>query len=465
MDKKELESLLERAEKVTEKVDSFISNRKSEDSNTMGSVVSGSGSYNYGGSRMGFQSDEAKAMAAFRCKNAAELMRVNTGAPQFASVKPEYKQLVLDLKRDVDTARFINQFFNGGASDRVGGEGQDYISNQKSMKDLRFFKEVVAPRAKAFDTVTDAAWVPTILASNYVDEFQLKHVVEPAFKAIQMGSKTHELPVKDNNQKARIAAENGQMTSSKFGTSKITMSAVKLAEYHEITEEMNEDSAPDIIAAARENVILSNIRAVESAIINGDNDGTHIDSDTQAGAADLAEKSWKGLRALALANAGASIALAGSAVTEATLRTLRSTMKRFGTYPTDLAWICGPVVYQQLLTLPGVATYDKWGDFATNRTGVLANYQGIPILTSEHMREDLNATGVYDGVTTTQGAILLVNVKRFFMGVRRPIMVKAMNDLADYDRFLLAAYQRKDFKGVTQSADEKSVVYGYDITL
>jgi hypothetical protein len=58
-----------------------------------------------------------------------------------------------------------------------------------------------------------------------------------------------------------------------------------------------------------------------------------------------------------------------------------------------------------------------------------------------------------------------VNLKRWYLGIRRPIVVKAMQDLPYYDRFLLASYQRKDFQGFTQSATEVSVSYGINIAV
>ena len=50
---------------------------------------------------------------------------------------------------------------------------------------------------------------------------------------------------------------------------------------------------------------------------------------------------------------------------------------------------------------------------ATILKGALAAYQGIQIVNSEHMRENLHASGVYDGVTTNRAGILLVNLRRW----------------------------------------------------
>lgn len=414
-------------------------------------------------------SDEQKAMRAFGCSHVAELIHVNTGLPKFKHVSAELKGAVKQLKSDVDVARYIAQILHSAPLDKIGSKSEsgDVIAKIKGLCDTNFGKDVLVPRMKAFMSSADPAspWVPTMLASNYIEEFQIEPVLENRFETVNMLSPVYKQPIQQGLKKARIIGEGAAITDTTFGTGNLTWTAKKLGEYHILTEEVTEDTAPDILAAARESVIMSQIRAVESALLNGDDDGTHIDSDTQAGAADLCEKVWKGLRRQALANSanGSTLDFANGAITEALLRTLRSRMGKFGVNPLDLLFIAGPVALQQFVGLTNVSTVEKFGPMATVLKGALAAYQAIPIVTSEHMREDLNATGVYDGTTVNRSAILLVNLKRWMIGIRRPIMVKAMQDLPMYDRFLLASYQRKDFQGFVQSATEKSVVYGYNI--
>ena len=125
-------------------------------------------------------------------------------------------------------------------------------------------------------------------------------------------------------------------------------------------------------------------------------------------------------------------------------------------------WTCR---VQEFLTISEVATLEKFGPQATVLKGALTAYQGIPILVSQYMREDLNALGVNDGITSAFGGLLLVNSKRFYVGMRRPIVLKVMPDLANQDRWLMASYQRKDFEAHVQGASETSVVYGYNIAV
>ena len=232
-------------------------------------------------------------------------------------------------------------------------------------------------------------------------------------------------------------------------------------------EELNEDSAVDFLSIARQELLLSHQRAVESAIINGDDDGTHIDTDVQALSPLLAEKIWKGLRRQALANAAnGGTKSFGAAASTAGLISMRAQMKQFGVDPMDLVWICGPAVYAQLLGLPEILTVDKAGPAAaTILRGAASSILGIPVVVSQHLREDLAATGTYDGITSTKGSILLVNASRFYVGMRRAPQIRVVQDLPNYDRYLMAAYQRLDFVGHAQDASEVSVCYGINITL
>ena len=415
-------------------------------------------------------SDEQRALRYFQKSHPRELLDINVGSKKFKSVPDELKLTVLNLKQAVDTGRIVAQMFNGEPLDMIGrDEKSDRLGHVKSVLETRYGREVLAPAIKAFGTTVSgsgAEWVPTAVATNYLEEFELRRVLESRFDMINMPSNPFDQPKLKNVTKARIATE-GQtnFADATFGTDKIRFQAVKLEEFYALPEELTEDSAPDFVAAGRDEVVRAQERAAESAIINGDSDGTHIDSDTQAGAANLAEKAWDGFRKLSLANSanGATYDFLNAAADTTKLGVLRSRMGKFGSNPEDLMIICGPVVYNQLVNLDAVSTVDKFGPMATILKGALAAWQGIPVVNSEHFREDLNASGVYDGVTSSRAGILLVNTKRFYVGQRRPIRVKLMPDLPGSDRWLLASYRRVCFKGHDQGAVEKSCVYGYNI--
>jgi len=431
-------------------------------------IATGAASHAIVGERS--NSDEQRALRAFGCSHVKQLMDVNVGAEKFARVPGELKGLVLNLKQTVDVARMTAQIFHGGEKDVVGtNEYMDRVGKVKSILSTRYGKDELAARLKAFGSTVSGAgdeWVPTLVSSQYIPEFELDFLLEGKLKQVALPSAPYDMPIQSGVTMARKIAENTAATSANFGTSKLTFSPIKSVEYYVMPEELSEDSAPDILAAARDEVVKAQIRAWENAIINGDNDGTHIDSDTQALAADVSGKFVKGLRHQALANSanGSTINFAGG-VTVGALRQLRAAMKKFGVSPLELMFVCGPAVHSQLSTLDQVSTFEKYGPMATVLKGALAAYQGIPIYVAEFAREDLNATGVYDGVTTSKGGIILINKSRWYVGTRRPIKVKIEADQPGQDRMLMASYQRKDFQGMPQSASEVSVAYGYNISL
>lgn len=465
--KAELDKLITKQQDLLSRVEKAESRTKSlEEEKAALLAARGSG----GGTAGTANSDEQRALRYFGKSHAAELLNVNVAAKKFAGVPAELKHLVLNFKEAFDVARFVAQMFHGDPLDFITKEEKsDRLGRCTRILDTPYGKDVLAPAIKAFGSTVvgaGAEWVPTGVATTFLEEYELKRVLEGRFDLVNMPTNPFVQPKLKDVTKARRASE-GQtnFAGTNFGTDKITFSAVKLEEFYPLPEELTEDSAPDFLAAARSEVVKAQERAAESAIINGDADGTHQDSDTQAGGADLAEKIWDGLRKLALANSGngATYDFAG-AVTKTAMATLLGRMGKFGSDPDQLLIVAGPVVYNQLRHLDDVFTVEKFGPMATVLKGALMAWAGIPIINSEHYREDLNATGVYDGVTTTKAAISIVNVKRFYVGQRRPIRVKLMPDLPGSDRWLLASYRRVDYKGHVQGAVEKSVVYGYNIT-
>ena len=370
------------------------------------------------------------------------------------------------LKESVDIARMTAQMYHGEGLDRIGSDGELLTCRIKSLLDTRYGRDELAPRLKAFTSAGFSDFIPTIVSQQYIEEFELDYDLQRRFKQVNMPSPVYDLPVVKDVLKAQIASEGAAAGAREFGETKLRFSSKKLESYHIVPEELSEDSAPDFLAIARFELAQSHVRAVESAVLNGDDDGTHIDSDTQAGAAALCEKLWKGLRRQALANAanGGSHNVSG-ALSETALFAIKTKLKKFGVNPTDLIWIVGPAVYNQLLALPSMLTLDKAGPRATMAIGQAGSIMGIPVVVSGMMREDLNASGVYDGTTTSKGGILLVNAKRWYIGMRRAPSLRIVQDLPNYDRYLMAAYQRLDFQGHAQSASEVSVCYGYNIAL
>jgi len=415
-------------------------------------------------------SDESKALRYFGCGSVKQLLQVNTCDPRFQHVPQELKFLVSSLKNDWDTSRMIQQLVHGERLDRGPNGDSESFSNVKGILDGSYFaKNVLAPKIKAFGSTVGGEgdeWVPTLVSANYIDEFELARQVASQFRSITMPSNPYDVPIQTNVTTARIQAEtcNPSTASNNFGTGKLTLDAVKLVEFMCLPEELNEDSAPNILGLVRSEIVEAQARAVETAVLNGDTAVTHQDSDVTGG--DDARKAWDGLRKIALANSGnGSVTDFGNlAVTVAKLRDMRTAMGKFGVSERDLVWMVSSKIYHQMRALPEVSTVEKFGPMATLLRGALAALDGVPIVITEYNRDDLNDLGVYDGITDDRSEIKLVNRSRFMLGVRRPIRVRAVMDpTPPGDRWLLASWWRGDFQGHAQSATEVSVSQGINI--
>lgn len=417
---------------------------------------------------VGTRSDsvEQKALQYFGKRSAQDLLHINTEAPENQWIPQEVRRYVKNFKSELMNARMIAQVFHGGKLD-TGSDVKDSDVPVRGILDSYYGKNVLSGRIKAFGSTIGGAgdeWAPTALASQYIDEYELDRRIEAAFRSINMPTNPYELPRLKDVTEARLIAENTGMTDVNFGTAKVTYSAKKLGEYYILPEELNEDSAPDVFALARMELVEAQQRAVEQAIINGDDSGTHMDADTDGGAADLAAKAWKGLRRLAI-DASNTVTF-GTQVSKAKLTEMQAAADKFGINPRELAWVFSARGYHQAKNnLEDMQTVDKVGSaaLAINLSGVLASYQGIPVIVSEFVRNDLNASGVEDGVTQDNTVVHLVNHRRFTIGRRRGIRLKVMMDLPDQDRWKMASYQRLDFQPT--NAAEAASILGVDVTI
>lgn len=444
-----------------------------EEANANARAIAGAGNEGATGARLGGNSDEQRLLRAFGCRSLADLLQTNVCGDRFRHVSIADKHAAIKLKELFDIARFMRQIFAHEARDPELNDGNS-LPPVRGILDTGFARNVgLKSLVRSFSSTAAGDgddWVPTVISANYIEEYELERKISSALKELPMPSSPWELPVQTDVTRSRLIGEGAAMTDVNFGTDKITFAAKKLGEYFLLPEELNEDSAPAILELARREVVASQIRAIEDAILNGDTTATHMDSDVTA--ADSNRKAWKGFRKQALA-ASSTVNFTGGALTDTGLSDMRKLAGKYGVNPKELAWISGSSGYVQAQRLEKFTTLEKFGPMATALTGALAVADGIPWIVSEFVREDLNAAGVHDGTTTTRTVLHLVNLTRWYIGRRRPIRVRVQQDSRlEYDRFQMASYQRLDFQGHKQAgtayasgstSKERSSILGINI--
>lgn len=415
-----------------------------------------------------YNSIEQKALRNFGCKNVAELVQVNTGDSRFQHVPQEQKQMILALKEDVDVSRFMQQIFHDQPRDK-STEDRDIMGNVKGVLDGNYFaKNVLSPKVKAYGTGTateGAELLNTVTSSMYIPEHELDMVVANAFKSIPMPSKDFKIPFGSGKGISKIQAESTTIAATNENTGEIVFSADrKLTDFTKLPEELNEDSAPNFLMIQRGESVMAAHRAIEQAILDGhhttnvgdaaqDSDITGIDG----------RYAWDGLRRKALVNS-ATVDFLNAAATTPKLRDMRTLMGNHGGNPKDLLFVAPIKVWNQMKNLDEVTQHRLWGPNSSIRTGRMDDFDGIDVVISDYLRSDLNASGVYDAVTTDRSVVHLVKASRFMLGVRRAIKVRAVpNPVPPNDEWLLVSWFRGDFAGLPQSASEVSSVVGINI--
>jgi hypothetical protein len=344
----------------------------------------------------------------------------------------------------------------------TGSEGFMVAREHPAFKDQ--YKRVL--RAMDTDTSNEGVdWIPTGIGSSLHERVRASGKVAPLFQRINLPTNPWKWPLEGADATAYRVAEPTSDTATKVtvstpGTGAATFDAEIFGGRVLFSKSLEADSALAILPYVQRKLVQAFVDAEERAILDGDTDGTHQDSDTNSAGATDAAWAWDGLRKRALANSSAS---GGSALTVALLAARRADMDYYGLNPAEMAFIVPISSYYALVTDTNVITVDKFGPQATILNGQLGSLYGVPIIVSEHVRTNLNASGIHDAITTTKTYALAVNRNEWVMGQRTPLALETDDSLyrETYQR-VVVGFMRQDFQNVNArgtSEDDTSIVY------
>lgn len=330
---------------------------------------------------------------------------------------------------------------------------------EERIKSLNMFSEWNDLR-KAMDTATSGEgleWIPTEWSPRLEELIRIALRVAPVFRELQMTSNPYTMPVLAADTIAKLLTETtglvapGDTTNAEDATTaKVTWDAKTARGRIQVSHEFVEDSIVPVLPLMEEMVVRSIARAKDQATLNGDISGTHMDTDTAAGAATLFQKAFSGLRKYANTAAKKdyadyTAAHAGEEVLYA-MRDVRSGMGKYGLYPADLAAFTSiKVLLSHLISLTSVQTVEKLGPKAVILTGQLAQVDGIPLVPSEFSRDDTDATGVNGATGNTFSLLTLANKNAFMWGLRGQTQVGSEFDMLNRVH-QVAAFRRFDYQ-------------------
>ena len=300
-------------------------------------------------------------------------------------------------------------------------------------------------------------WYPVGFSASLNEDVRLARRVAALHDRVQMPSDPFKLPIEGDDANVYVVAErtgsedyvtaaNLIKATTPVNMTNLTLQTKKVGSRLVTSAEADEASIIALLPYFRRKIVNAMRDAEEDATINGDTDvGTTAasDLDMQSAASDHHRSGWNGYRELIADNSLPAID-ANLTLDLSDLRTVRANMGKYAVTTGDVVWVTGAVGYNKIVALPETTTVDKYGPRATVITGEVARIDGIPIVLSEFVREDLNASGVHDASTTDRTQIFLVNRSQFLYGDFRAMSLNSRY-VPDTDQNVIVVLQRLIF--------------------
>ena len=294
-----------------------------------------------------------------------------------------------------------------------------------------------------------------VVSTNIERDIQNELVLAPLFREIPMTSATQIIPILPDSGYAEFTANQAASGSSPHGNlaqrgdaynpgsaggidmTERTLSTKKLISKSFIGNETEEDAILPILPLIRESMVRSHARAIENAILVGD------DAD---GAFGTSGASFEGLCHLAANDSNTTqpsgTFAATDAVTAADLLSLRKAMGKYGVNPSEVVYIVSQDVYYDLLNDAEFQDVNLVGDMATKLSGEIGQVFGSRVLICDEFaakaHSKFNSVAVYP--------------RNYVMPRLRGVTVESDYDVENQRRVLVAS-QRIGFLDLIDGAD------------
>lgn len=339
-------------------------------------------------------------------------------------------------------------------SDAEGYGSQPRHVRMRGLRVVREFNRAFkGTRDVAMDTLTAGEgleWVtPTYMSTQLHTIIQAQMVLSNQFDWPTMQAPSVKDPVEGadpewylTDQALDDPADPGaKAPASKFETRNFQLDALKAMGRVVLSDEMEEDLALPAVPAAMFRLGRGAARFREKALVNGFKNalGGFDTADVPVGRE--ARLAWNGLRWLQKSvQAGLTggdtleVDFGNAAPTASLVAQMIGVTKEYGQQPDEGFFLTGYSGFIRLLVLSDngnaiVLTIDKMGRDATFFRGQLGMMFARPVIVSQYVREDLNASGIYDNVTKNRTIYLYVNRSCFKGGERRAARIKRYDEL------------------------------------
>jgi len=292
-----------------------------------------------------------------------------------------------------------------------------------------------------------------VVSTNIERDIQNELVLAPLFREIPMTSANTIIPILPDSGYAEftsgsaVANDNLDMRSASYGDdagvtmNEVVLSTKKLISQSFLGNETEEDAVLPILPLIRESMVRSHARAIENAILAGD------DAD---GAFGTSGASFEGLLHLARTESSPHYTqpsgsyAATDTIDSNALLALRKNMGKYGVNPADVVYIVSQDVYYDLLEDGEFQDVNLAGDLATKLSGEIGQVFGSRVLLCDEFATKAAATF---------GAVA-INPRNFVLPRLRGVTVESDYEVINQRRVLVAS-QRIGFSELIDGATAK----------
>ena len=302
--------------------------------------------------------------------------------------------------------------------------------------------------------VSSADFEQTV-STNVERDIQLALVLAPLFREIPMTSATQIIPILPDAGYAEFLsaqaitgtsphgnlAQRGDTYGTPWGgvdMTERTLSTKKLVSQSYLGNETEEDAIMPILPLIRESIVRSHARAVENAMLLGNN---------ADGAFGTSGASFDGIWHLAEADSDVTVsatAFASDTVTAAELLALRKNMGKYGINPSDVVYIVSSTVYYNLLEDAEFQDVNLVGNMATKLNGEIGSVFGSKVIVCDE----------FPAAAVNMPAAIAVYAQNYVVPRLRGMTIESDYEVA-LQRRVLVASQRIGFTDMIDGATTK----------
>jgi HK97 family phage major capsid protein len=342
-----------------------------------------------------------------------------------------------------------------------------YIFKRITGRDLK--DEVIATRAINPQDLPN--WLAEQFKNDLIERMTLLANVEGMFQEYTIPSNVNSLsiPKKKGALKAYRIAPSQDAINSALQSEKVTFATEALMTFTSISDQATDETVTATIEILKQSIAVSLVDGLENVLINGDTaaDATNINGAAVGADATDQTRLFDGLRKITevrdAAGFPSKLDFAG-VLSFVNFMGMKKLMGKDSVRAKDLVFIVSPSTFHNLVTsIPEMITVDKYGAAATIVTGEVAKIGAIPVVVSEYVPENLDATGKFDAAGD-KTIVLLVNKTMFAMATRGGATYETDRVITNRTD-LFTGHRDVDFKELTGGLGVVSSVVGYNVAV